>query len=508
MSKTALISVYYKEGLVEFASSLVEMGWSIISTGGTLNALRTAGIEAKDVSEITNFPEILDGRVKTLSPQVFGGILYRRDDEEHINTIAKHGISGIDMVVNILYPFQETLANPSSTDSEIIEKIDIGGPSMIRAAAKNYKDVMIVTSNEQYDEVIEELRANPDTGIEFKKKLACEAFAHTAAYDIAIANYFMDETGQSDDLFMHFKKDRELRYGENPHQAATYYRGDEVEGTLNDAKIIQGKELSYNNILDITAGLDFIKEFKDRPTVVGIKHTNPCSIATDDDIEVAYDKCIRGDSESIFGGIIVLNRPVTRSLAEKMTSFFLEIIIAPSIDEAAVEVFKSKPNLRVLEIDSLEFETESDLIYTRASGGILVQERDRVLYDELTTVTETEPNSDELEELIFAYKVVKCLKSNAIAVVKDGMTLGLGIGDVNRFFATKHALEMAGEEARGAVVASDGFFPFADSIKEFVDAGITAIIQPGGSIKDQDTIDFANENGIAMVFTGMRHFRH
>ena len=508
MSKTALISVYYKEGLVEFASALVEMGWSIISTGGTLKALRAAGIEAKDVTEITNFPEILDGRVKTLSPQVFGGILYRRDDENHINTITEHGIEGIDMVVNILYPFQETLADPSSTAQEIIEKIDIGGPSMIRAAAKNYKDVIIVTSNEQYDEVIDELKKNQNASLEFKYALAKEAFSHTAAYDIAIANYFMDQTGHKSDLFMHYKKDRELRYGENPHQAAIYYRGDDKEGTLNDAKIIQGKELSYNNILDITAGLDFIKEFKDRPTVVGIKHTNPCSIATDGDIEVAYDKCIRGDSESIFGGIIVLNRPVTRTLAEKMTSFFLEIIIAPSIHKDAVEVFKSKPNLRVIEIESLERDSESDFVFTRASGGILVQERDSVLYDKLTTVTEVEPTEDVLDELIFAYKVVKCLKSNAVAVVKDGMTLGLGIGDVNRFFATKHALAMAGQDARGAVVASDGFFPFSDSIKEFVDAGIIAIIQPGGSIKDQDTIDYANEKGIAMVFTGMRHFRH
>lgn len=510
MKKTALISVYYKDGLVDFVRELVKLDWDIVSTGGTLKTLREVGIEAIDVTEITGFPEILDGRVKTLSPQVFGGILFRREQEEHQKTIVEHNLRPIDMVVNILYPFEETVKDPNATKQDIIEKIDIGGPSMIRGAAKNYKDVMIVTSSEQYDEVINELKSNPNPSIEFKMNLAKKAFMRTAAYDIAIANYFMSETneGNPEELFMHFIKDSDLRYGENPHQNASYYKSEEVNGTLNDAKIIQGKSLSYNNILDITAGLDFIADFMDRPTAIGIKHTNPCAIATSDNIEEAYDKCIEGDSESIFGGIIVLNEPVTAALAEKMTSFFLEIIIAPKIEAEAVEVFKKKPNLRVLEISTLGQKEKADTIFTRASGGILIQEKDNELYNELVTVTKREPSESELKDLIFAYKVVKCLKSNAIAIVKDGMTLGLGIGDVNRFFAATHALDMAGEEAKGAVVASDGFFPFADSIAEFVKYGVTAIIQPGGSIKDSDTIGYADENDIAMVFTGMRHFRH
>lgn len=507
--KTALISVYYKDDLLDFARGLKKLGWDILSTGGTMKYLLENQVEVTDVTEITRFPEILDGRVKTLSPMVFGGLLYRRDDEKHCQTIKEHGLRPIDMVVNILYPFEETVKNPNSTEEEIIEKIDIGGPSMIRAAAKNHKDVMIVTSNKQYKEVLDKLEKG-DVDYNFKRKLAKEAFERTASYDVAIANYFMekDSDKSNNDLLMAFRKDRDLRYGENPHQKAELYVSDEIKGTLNDAEIIQGKELSYNNILDITAGLDFIKNFYDMPTVVGIKHTNPCSIASNEDIEVAYDNCIKGDSESIFGGIIVLNRPVTKSLAEKMTSFFLEIVISNSVTDEAREVFKKKKNLRVIEIPSLMEIPKSDKIFTRASGGILVQERDKELFKELKCVTDKEPSKEELEDLKFAYNVVKCVKSNSVCIVKNRRTLGIGVGDVNRFFASKHALEMAGQDSKGAVVASDGFFPFADSIAEFVKNGIVSVIQPGGSIKDQDTIDYCNQNNISMIFTGMRHFRH
>lgn len=473
------------------------MGWNIISTGGTYKFLQDKGIKVTDVQELTDFPEILDGRVKTLSPRVFGGLLYRRNDPKHVSTIEEHKLTPIDMVVNILYPFQETLANPNSTPEEIIEKIDIGGPSMVRAAAKNFNDVIIVTSTKQYDRVIEKLK-NDSLDLEERRKLAGEAFEETAKYDCAIMSYFNDEK-----MAIHLDKVRDLRYGENPHQNASFYAYDKNKDI--SSYLLQGKELSFNNMLDITAALQFIENFEE-PTAIGIKHTNPCAIASDEDIEVAYDKCIKGDSESIFGGIIILNRPITKSLAEKMTSFFLEIVIAPEVEEDAKEVFKSKKNLRVLETGKFEYEREKD--YRFVAGGVLVQDLDKDLYKELSLVTDKKASEKELEDLIFAFKACKCVKSNGIAIVKDKMTIGLGIGDVNRFFASSHALDMAGKEAAGAVVASDGFFPFPDSIKAYHEAGIVAVIQPGGSIKDKETIDYANENGLAMYLTSMRHFRH
>lgn len=497
--KTALISVYYKDKLADFAKDLIDQGWRILSTGGTKAHLIENGIEVTDVSEVTNFPEILDGRVKTLSPQVFGGILYRRDSKDHVETIKEHEIESIDMVVNMLYPFEETLANPDSTESDIIEKIDIGGPSMIRAAAKNHKDVYIVTSPDQYERVIEAIKN--DEGEGFRKELAKEAFITTAAYDMAIANYF--QADDVSDLFFHFEKDQELRYGENSHQKASYYKDANTE-SLGGLKLYQGKELSFNNIQDITCALEFI-DFFDEPTAIGIKHNNPSGIASSKEIFDAYKKCIDADSESIFGGIVIVNEEIGEDLAKEMTSFFLEIVIGPSISQEALEIFKSKPNLRVVEYNKLN---EKDYQFKEAFGGLLVQDRDLPLYEELKVAGKNEPSQEELDELLFAYKCVKCLKSNAIAITKDKKTLGLGIGDVNRYFAVSHAIEMAGEDAKGAVAASDGFFPFDDGVKAFHKAGVKSVIQPGGSVKDEDSIKFVDENDMSMVFTGMRHFRH
>lgn len=497
--KTALISVYYKDDLADFARNLVDLGWKILSTGGTMAHLRENGIDVVDVSEVTNFPEILDGRVKTLSPYIFGGILYRRDCEDHRETIENHDIKSIDMVVNMLYPFEETVKNPDSTPEDIIEKIDIGGPSMIRAAAKNYKDVYIVTRPDQYSRVIDALKNGEDKN--FKKDLAKEAFTLTAAYDMAISKYFQGD--QVEDLFMHFKKDMDLRYGENSHQKASYYRDVDSE-PMGGLTIHQGKALSYNNIQDISCGLEYITYF-DEPTAIGIKHNNPCGIASADNLAEAYKKCIDADSESIFGGIVVVNGQVDGDLAKEMTSFFLEIIIAPSYTDEALEVFKSKEKLRIVSYPEIE---SKDQVFKEAYKGLLVQDRDAGLYEELKAVTRVKPSDEDMDELIFAYKCVKALKSNAIAITKNKQTLGLGIGDVNRFFAVSHAIDMAGEEAKGAVAASDGFFPFDDGIKAFNEAGIRAVIQPGGSIKDEDSINYADENGMSMVFTGMRHFRH
>lgn len=508
--KRALISVYDKENIGKFAKSLTDLGWEIVSTGGTLSYLKNAGIEAIDVTDLTNFPEILGGRVKTLSPHIFGGILYRRDKEEDVQTIKDQGLNSIDMVVVSLYPFEDTVADRNSTHEDIIEKIDIGGPSMIRAAAKNYKDVLVVTDKSQYDLVIRELEKNPNTSLDFRQGLALKAFERTGAYDAHIGKYFQEKEALEipETLNLSYAKVKDLRYGENPHQRAAYYKDASSKKGLNSMDIIQGKDLSYNNILDISAALEFMPFFgEDEPVVIGIKHTNPCGIAAGKDILEAYDKCIEADSESIYGGIVVLNRPISSEIAEKATKFFLEILIAPGVDEGAKDVLKKKENMRVVIVPDLCDKGE-DLIYKSVQGGLLVQDRDKELYDDLKIVTDSQPSKAQMEDMIFAYKAVKCTKSNSVIIVKNKQTLGIGLGDVNRFFASTHALDMAGDLAEGAVVASDGFFPFADSIEIFADKGVSAVIQPGGSIRDDETIAYANEKGISMVFTGMRHFRH
>lgn len=507
--KRALISVYDKKGVVAFAETLVRLGWEILSTGGTAATMRDNGIPVVDVSEVTNFPEILDGRVKTLSPYIFGGLLYRRDEPAHVDAIAQHGIRSVDLVVNTLYPFVETVANPASTKEEIIEKIDIGGPSMIRAAAKNFKDVIIVTDPADYDEVAERLEAGTDD-VEFRRNMATKAFAVTAAYDVAIANYFYGEEGETfpPELFLHFSERTELRYGENPHQKAAYYKEDTLEGTLNDATVLQGKQLSFNNLSDASAAIEGLKEFQDRPTALGLKHANACAIASGDDIYEAYVKCYEADSTSIFGGIVALNREVDAKLAEKLSEIFLEVIVAPSYTEEALAVFAKKKNLRILVMPSILHVDEKEWDYRRVLGGILVQEKDHALYEKLEVVTDRAPTEKEMHDLLFAFRATKAIKSNGIVIAKDDRTLGIGLGEVNRIWAINEGIERAAEEAKGAVCASDAFFPFSDCLEALAAAGVTAVIQPGGSIRDKDSIEVANKAGIAMVFTGTRHFKH
>lgn len=507
--KTALISVFYKDGLFELAKTLVEKNWRILSTGGTLQFLRDHQIEATDVTEITKFEEILGGRVKTLSPMIFSGILYRRSNEDDVKTLERLGIDSIDMVVNVLYPFQETVSNPSSTKEEIIEKIDIGGPSMIRAAAKNFKDVAVVTDPNQYEKVVHELRKDEGITLDFRKQLAKEAFIKTASYDIDIANYFMDELeeGFPGVLFQHLQKKSDLRYGENPHQQAAHYVDQTVEGTLNDGVILQGKELSFNNINDITAAIDFIQDFTGDPTAIAIKHCNPCGAAQDKNIHVAFDKCYNADSQSIFGGIVVMNRDIDEILAKKLTSFYLEVVIAPGFSEQALKVFSTKPNLRVIQIPSL-LKRSGGFDFKRASGGLIVQTKDWELYESLMVATETKPTEEQMKNMIFAYKVSKLAKSNSVVLVKNMATVGIGLGDVNRYLATQKAIQMAREESIGAVAGSDGFFPFADCVTALHEAGVSAVIQPGGSIKDHLSIEAANQYHMAMITAGKRHFRH
>lgn len=507
--KRVLVSVYDKAGIVDFVRGLVDLDWEVISTGGTAQALREAGIDVIEIEEITQFPEILDGRVKTLSPYIFGGLLYRRDDAKHVETVRKMKIRSVDMVVNTLYPFVETLKNPASSKADIIEKIDIGGPSMIRGAAKNYRDVIIVTSPEDYEEVLEKIKKGEDDEA-FRQSLAMKAFCTTAAYDIAIANYFQGEASEDfpEELFLHFSQKTDLRYGENPHQKAVYYHDDTLEGTLNDARIIQGKQLSFNNLNDTSAAIEGLKEFGDRPAALGLKHANACAVAQGDTLFEAYVKCYEGDSTSIFGGIVALNDTVDKKLAEKMSEIFLEVIVAPAFTEEAVEVFGKKKNLRILEMPSIMHRNEKDLDFKKVLGGILIQEKDGGLYDKLEVVTERKPTEEEMKDLLFAYKATKAIKSNGIVIAKGDRTLGIGLGEVNRIWAIHEGIERSGEEVVGAVCASDAFFPFGDSLKALAEAGVTAVIQPGGSIRDQESIDVANEAGMTMVFTGMRHFKH
>ncbi|WP_300408913.1 bifunctional phosphoribosylaminoimidazolecarboxamide formyltransferase/IMP cyclohydrolase [Lagierella sp.] len=502
----ALISVYDKENIVEFAKELVGMGWDIISTGGSYRTLKEAGIEVEEVSNITKFPEILDGRVKTLHPFIHGGILFRRDNENDVKTLKEQGIESIDMVVNSLYPFKEVVSKGGSHE-DIIENIDIGGPSMIRACAKNYKDCLIVTDKSQYEEVIERLKENKDD-IDFRMDLAKRAFQLTASYDSLISDYFI---GKSEEEFpQKFTKSyelvQELRYGENPHQKAAYY--EEVSPLDKfDIKKLHGKELSYNNLNDLTGAFKANKVF-DEPCVVAVKHTNPCGIGVAKDIATAYEKAYECDPVSIFGGIIVLNRQVDKACAEKMSKIFLEVIAAPSFSKEALEILEAKKNIRLLEISNMNEKEIDNRQIKQVLNGILVQEEDKVIYaEELEVVTDKKPTEEELKELEFAWKCAKTVASNGVVVAKDGQTLGIGQGETMRAWAVEEALERAGDRIAGAVFASDGFF-FKDTMELLKEKGIRAIIQPGGSIKDQEVIDFANENDMAIVFTHTRHFRH
>ena len=507
-TKRALISVFDKSGIVDFAKSLNSMGWEIISTGGTSKKLKEEGINVKDISDITRFPECFDGRVKTLHPNVEGGILAIRDNEKHKQQMTELGIEPIDMVVCNLYPFKETILKAGVSHEEIIENIDIGGPTMIRAAAKNYPFVTVITDPEDYSKVIEEIQANGDTSVETKELLAAKVFIHTSHYDALIANYFSKRLNiqSPKTLTLTYEKKQDLRYGENPHQAATFYT--QVQGTLPGAVQLQGKELSYNNIGDTDGALEALKEF-DEPTIVAAKHANPCGVGSAATLAEAFKKAYDADPVSIYGGIVAANREIDKATAEVMAPVFLEVVVAPSFSEEACAIFAKKKNLRLLQLSDI---TKRDYTCSKAKtvlGGLLIQDMDlQLLGGELQYVTNRRPTEKELEDMLFAWKVVKHTKSNAIAIAKDKCTTGVGPGQVSRIWALENAIRQGGERIPGSVMASDAFFPFADCVEAAHKAGITAIIQPGGSIHDQDSIDAANKYDIAMIFTGMRHFKH
>ena len=511
----AILSVTDKTGLVDFARRLAAFGIELVSTGGTAKLLRDSGIAVNDISDLTGFPEMLDGRVKTLHPKVHGGILHRRDDPKHVAAVKEHGIQPIDMVVVNLYAFEKTAAKPGVTFSELIENIDIGGPSMIRSAAKNFQDVAIVTSPKDYDAIAAELeREKGQLSKETKWRLAQKAFATTAAYDAAIASTLerispdkvdlRQESGFPNTLRFSFHKILDLRYGENPHQKAAMYSDGSAVGVAN-ARQLQGKELSYNNIVDLQAAWDLAQEF-DEPVVAIIKHTNPSGTATGKTLAEAYKKALEGDPVSAFGGVIGVNRKIDAEAAEEMHKLFLEVIAAPEFDEAAKAKFASKKNLRLVEVNP----ANQKWILKNVSGGMLVQDADvRPLKDgDLRVVTKRAPTPEENRALLFAWKVCKHVKSNAIVYAREGQTVGVGAGQMSRVDSAKIGAMKAQLPLKGTVVASDAFFPFPDGVEEIAKAGATAVIQPGGSQRDPEVIEAADRLGLAMVFTGVRHFRH
>jgi len=510
--KRALISVSDKSGLVEFARGLAQLGVEIVSTGGTSKALREAGVPVIYISDVTGFPEILDGRVKTLHPNVHGGILAMRN-EKHMSQLEQHRIKPIDLVVVNLYPFRETVANPGVTLDEAIENIDIGGPTMVRAAAKNYKHVLIVVSPERYTGVLEAIKNN-DLTEDFRLGLAREAFSHTAAYDSAISDYLTGLNDNNNNFPITWKQRNELvqvlRYGENPHQKAAFYRDPEVKGScLGNAAQLHGKELSYNNILDINAALEAVRELEPTSAVI-VKHNNPCGAASADNLTEAYKLAYEGDPVSAYGGIVAFNSIVDSSTAEEMNKIFLEAVIAPGYEKDALEILKQRENLRIMEVGPLDVDTNDLFEVRKVNGGLLVQNFDRGVADKqnLKVVTKRSPSTEQVEDLLFAMTIVKHVKSNAIVVVKNRKVLGVGAGQMNRVTSARIALAQAGELARGAVLASDAFFPFPDTLEEAAVAGISSIIQPGGSMRDEESIKVADNHDIAMIFTGMRHFRH
>lgn len=510
--KRALISVSDKTGIVELAKSLAELGIEIISTGGTHKLLEEAGIPVTGISDVTNFPEILDGRVKTLHPNIHGGLLAIRDLETHQQQLAENQIEPIDLVIVNLYPFAETIAKPGVTFAEAIENIDIGGPSMLRAAAKNHAYVTVVVDQADYATVLEQIKEQGQVDDETRKRLAAKVFRHTAAYDSLIAQYLTEQVGEKspEKLTVTFEKVQDLRYGENPHQQASFYRYPlAVPGTVVSSEQLHGKELSYNNINDADAALALVKEFS-QPAVVAVKHMNPCGVGIGANLEEAFDKAYAADPVSIFGGIIATNQVVDKGTALKMSEIFLEIILAPDFSEEALEILTKKKNIRLLRLGEFKQEETPYPRYTSVAGGLLVQDQDVKQLDRsaTTVVTERAPSEEEWEQLAFAWNVVKHVKSNAIVLAKDNQTVGIGAGQMNRVGAAKIAIEQAGEKSVGSVLASDAFFPMPDTVEAAAKAGVTAIIQPGGSIKDQESIDTANKHGIAMIFTGVRHFKH
>lgn len=507
----ALISVSDKRGIVEFAKALKELGWDIIATGGTMTKLREAGIEVINISDVTGFPEICDGRVKTLHPKVHGGLLGRRDLADHMEQLAANGIETIEMVCVNLYPFEATIAKKDVTLEDAVENIDIGGPSMLRSAAKNFRDVTVVCDPDDYDKVLAELRANGHTEYETRFKLSAKAYTHTAEYDSHIATYMRKQAGLNEKLFLNFDAVQSLRYGENPHQNAMFYRAEEeVPFSVAFAKQLGGKELSYNNIQDANAALQLVREF-DAPFCLGLKHMNPCGAAIGATIKEAWEKTYEADKVSIYGGIVAMNRPLDAETAKLLKPIFLEIVMAPSFEPEALEVLASKKNLRLLEVN-MEKSDKKQKQYVGVTGGLLVQDADLECKEitEDMCVTEVKPTPEQLVDLNFGWKVVKHVKSNAIVVVKNGATAGVGAGQMNRVGSAQIALEEAKAAGltEGLVLASDGFLPFDDTVELASKYGVTAIVQPGGSIRDEDAIKKANEKGITMLFTGMRHFKH
>ncbi len=510
----AILSVTDKSGLVDFARKLAAMKVELISTGGTANLLRESGIPVKDISDLTGFPEMLDGRVKTLHPKVHGGILHRRDDAAHRDAVAVHGIQPIDLVVVNLYAFEKTAAKPGVKFEELIENVDIGGPSMIRSAAKNFQDVAVVTSPDDYNAIAGEMaKSAGDLSRATKWRLAQKAFATTAAYDSAISST-LEQIGDDhkiqalngfpENLRLSFRKTADLRYGENPHQKAAMYSDGSGRGVAN-ARQIQGKELSFNNIVDLQAAWDLGQEFDETVCAI-IKHTNPCGTATAKTLVEAYKKALEVDPVSAFGGVIGVNRPVDGAAAEEMAKLFLEVIAAPSFDDEARAKFAAKKNLRLVEIDALP----EKWVLKNVSGGILLQDADtRRLSDaDLKVVTRRQPTPEEKRALLFAWKVCKHVKSNAILYARDGQSVGVGAGQMSRVDSAKIGAMKAVLPLKGTVAASDAFFPFPDGVEQIAKVGATAVIQPGGSVRDQEVVEAADRLGLAMIFTGVRHFRH
>jgi phosphoribosylaminoimidazolecarboxamide formyltransferase/IMP cyclohydrolase len=517
----AVLSVTDKTGIVELARQLAQMGVELVSTGGTARTLREAGIAVKDISELTGFPEMLDGRVKTLHPKVHGGILHVRGNPEHRAAVAEHGIQPIDMVVVNLYAFEKTAAKPGVAFAELIENIDIGGPSMVRSAAKNFQDVAIVTSPADYGDIIAEMRANRGSlSLATRWRLAQRAFAATTAYDAAIASALERVPAPAEDgrfdtagvaaggfpqtLRLSFGKAMNLRYGENPHQRAALYSDGSGKGVAN-ARQLQGKELSFNNIVDLEAAWELAQEFEE-PVCAIIKHTNPCGTATGATLAEAYARALECDPVSAFGGVIGVNRPLDRETATAMAKLFLEVIAAPRFDEGAREIFASKKNLRLVEVAPVR----QAWVLKNVSGGVLLQDNDlHVLKpEELKVVSKRQPTAEEMRALLFAWKVCKHVKSNAILYARDGQSVGVGAGQMSRVDSAKIGAMKAVLPLKGTVAASDAFFPFPDGVEEIAKAGATAVIQPGGSVRDQEVIEAADRLGLAMVFTGVRHFRH
>ena len=506
MTKRALISVSDKTNIVEFAKGLEKHGFEVISTGGTYTHLKNNGVSCISIEDVTHFPEILEGRVKTLHPKIHGGLLSKRGNELHNKHVAENNIEYIDLVCVNLYPFEATVKKEGVSEEEIIENIDIGGPSMLRSAAKNFNDVAVVTDINDYDRVLSELEQG-GISYETRRALAIKVFNTTASYDAAIANYFNKKDNLvPEKLTLSYKLQDSLRYGENPHQKAYHYVQDNNESyALQNAVQLHGKEMSYNNIQDASAALDILSEF-DETTCVAVKHMNPCGVATGSSVFEAYSRAYEADPVSIFGGIVAVNGKVDKETAEKMHSIFLEIILATDYDEEALEILTKKKNLRIYKLSEKNNNHEKQIKSVR--GGILVQDFNEKLADEYESVTEKKVDETQQKDIEFGLKVVKHVKSNAIVVVKDGQTLGIGAGQMNRVGSCKIALEQAGEKAKGAVLASDAFFPMRDSADIAADYGIAAIVQPGGSIRDQESIDACNEKGVAMVFSKIRHFKH